>query len=92
VSRFRPDINTASLRGYRASRTNPCGYTTTRDVAASQEVRNRGIQAVGQVVLENVCGLDATGSIGHNILVGTGRSRKSKSQVLESPTIATLGA
>ncbi|MGL5079257.1 MAG: RNA-guided endonuclease InsQ/TnpB family protein [Waterburya sp.] len=66
-----------------------CGYTTTRDVAASQEVRNRGIKAVGQVVLQNVCGLDATGSIGNGILVGTGRSRKSKLQDLESPTIAT---
>lgn len=53
-----------------------CGCRTTRDVAASQEVRNRGIQAVGQIVLENVCGLDATGSIGHDALVGTGRSRK----------------
>ncbi|MDJ0898703.1 MAG: transposase [Xenococcus sp. MO_188.B8] len=27
-----------------------CGYPTTRDVAASQEVRNRGIAAVGQIV------------------------------------------
>lgn len=68
-----------------------CGYHTTRDVAASQEIRNRGIKAVGQIVLEarkragvcparflaqNVCGLDGTGSIGNNILVGTGRSRK----------------
>jgi putative transposase len=69
-----------------------CGYTTTRDVAASQEVRNRGISALGHSVLENVCGLDATGSIGNGILVGTGRSRKSKSRVLESPTIATIGA
>ncbi len=33
-----------------------CGYTTTRDVAAAQEIRNRGIQAVGQIVSENVCG------------------------------------
>ncbi|MGB5711130.1 MAG: transposase [Waterburya sp.] len=56
-----------------------CGYTTTRDVAASQEIRNRGIQAVGQIVLENVCGLDATGSIGNIVLVGTGRNRKPKS-------------
>jgi putative transposase len=40
-----------------------CGYTTTRDVAASQEVRNRGVKAAGQVVSENVCGLRATGSI-----------------------------
>lgn len=68
-----------------------CGYTTTRDVAASQEIRNRGInkvasaefssaacddRAVGQTVVENVCGLVATGSIGHDALVGTGRSRK----------------
>jgi putative transposase len=49
-----------------------CGYTTTRDVAAAQEVRNRGISALEHSVVENVCGLDATGSIGHDILVGTG--------------------
>ncbi|MBD2533295.1 transposase [Nostoc flagelliforme FACHB-838] len=30
-----------------------CGYTTNRDVAASQVIRNRGISAVGQMVLEN---------------------------------------
>jgi putative transposase len=60
-----------------------CGYTTTRDVAASQEIRNRGLKAVGQIVSENVCELDVTGSIGNGILVGTGRSRKSKSQGLE---------
>ena len=56
-----------------------CGYTTTRDVAAAQEIRNRGIKAVGQIVSENVCGLEATGSIGHDALVGTGRSRKTNS-------------
>ncbi|MDJ0746232.1 MAG: transposase [Xenococcaceae cyanobacterium MO_167.B27] len=60
----------------RSHNCNECGYTTTRDVAASQEVRNRGVSALGHSVLENVCGLDATGSIGHDILVGTGRSRK----------------
>ena len=53
-----------------------CGYTTTRDVAAAQEIRNRGVNALGHSVLENVCGLDATGSIGNGILVGTGRNRK----------------
>ena len=42
-----------------------CGYTTTRDVAAAQEIRNRGVSALGHSVLKNVCGLDATGSIGH---------------------------
>jgi putative transposase len=66
-----------------------CQYTTTRDVAASQEVRNRGLSALGHSVLENVCGLEATGSIGHGILVGTVRSRKSNLRDLESPTIAT---
>ncbi len=53
-----------------------CNYTTTRDVAAAQEVRNRGITALGHSVVENVCGLRATGSIGHDVLVGGGRSRK----------------
>ncbi len=57
-----------------------CQYTTTRDVAASQEVRNRGLSALGHSVLENVCGLEATGSIGHDALVGTGRSRKPASR------------
>ncbi len=70
---------------------NECGYTTTRDVAASQEIRNRGITAVGQMVAgrlassevsseafrpKNVCGLRATGSITRDALVGGGRSRK----------------
>ena len=55
---------------------NECGYTTTRDVAAAQEVRNRGISALGHSVVKKVCGLDATGSIGNDALVGTGRSRK----------------
>ncbi|MDJ0536125.1 MAG: transposase [Xenococcaceae cyanobacterium MO_207.B15] len=40
---------------------NECGYTTTRDVAASQEVRNRGVSALGHSVLENVCGLHCNG-------------------------------
>ncbi|MBK4730658.1 transposase [Oxynema sp. CENA135] len=53
-----------------------CGYTTTRDVAASQGIRNRGVSALGHSVVENVCGLEATGSVGHDALVGTGRSRK----------------
>ena len=46
--------------------------------AASQEVRNRGITALGHSVGQNVCGLDATGSIGNDILVGTGRNRNPK--------------
>ena len=70
---------------------NECGYTTTRDVASSEEIRNRGLskvasaefssaacddRALGHSVLENVCGLRATGSIGHDALVSGGRSRK----------------
>lgn len=62
-----------------------CNYITTRDVAASQEIRNRGISALGHSVVQNVCGLDATGSIGNSILVGTGRSRKTDLRELESP-------
>ncbi len=54
--------------------------------------RDMGSKTLPFSVAQNVCGLDATGSIGQNTLVGTGRSRKSKSQVLESPTITTLGA
>jgi putative transposase len=30
-----------------------CGYITNRDIAAAQVIRNRGISAVGQTVLEN---------------------------------------
>ncbi len=59
-----------------------CGYKTTRDVAASQEIRNRGISTLGHSVLENVCGLEAAGSIA---LVGTGRSRKPASQGVGIP-------
>jgi putative transposase len=47
----------------RAHSCKSCGYTASRDVAASQEIRNRGLKAAGQVVCENVCGLRATGSI-----------------------------
>jgi len=57
-----------------------CGYTTNRDVAAAQVIRNRGIElieALGHSVNKNVCGevLAGTG----NSLVKTQRSRKSKS-------------
>ncbi len=33
-----------------------CGYTTNRDVAAGQVIRNRGISALGHSVDETVCG------------------------------------
>ncbi|NEP36535.1 MULTISPECIES: RNA-guided endonuclease TnpB family protein [Moorena] len=64
----------------RSHHCNECGYRTTRDVAASQVLRNRGISALGHSVLENVCGLRATGSIGHDALVGGERSRKPASR------------
>jgi len=54
-----------------------CGYITTRDVAAAQEVRNRGVKAVGQIVSENVCGDGLTGIGGNASLVKNLRSRKS---------------
>lgn len=53
-----------------------CGYTTTRDVAAAQVVRNRGITAVGQTVDENVCGDVLAGSVGHDGLAKNLRNRK----------------
>jgi putative transposase len=54
-----------------------CGYTTHRDVAAAQVIRNRGVNALGHSVSENVCreGLAGTG----NSLVKSQRNRKLKS-------------
>ncbi len=66
-----------------------CGYTTTRDVAAAQEVNNRGLKAVGQIVSENVCGDGLTGTSGHTSLVKNLGSRKSNSRELEFPSTAT---
>jgi putative transposase len=66
-----------------------CGYTTKRDIAAAQEVKNRGIKAVGQIVSENVCGDGLTGANGNVSLVKNPRSRKSKSRDLESPFTAS---
>jgi putative transposase len=42
-----------------------CGYTTHRDVAAAQVIRNRGIEnyASGHDVFKNVCGDDLTGAV-----------------------------
>jgi len=54
-----------------------CGYTTHRDVAAAQVIRNRGINALGHSVFENVCGEVLTGT--GNSLVKSQRSRKPKS-------------
>lgn len=67
---------------------NECGYTTSRDIAAAQVIRNRGInkafsgqmlcpetsRALGRSVDENVCGDGLTGA--GNSLVKNQRSRK----------------
>lgn len=53
-----------------------CGYTTHRDVAAAQIVRNRGISGVGRILenKENACGDGLTGT--GNRLVKSPRSKK----------------
>ncbi len=54
-----------------------CGYTTHRDVAAAQVIRNRGLSGVGRIldVNENACG---------DVLAGTGdspaKSRRDKNK------------
>ena len=53
-----------------------CGYTTQRDVAAAQIVRNRGLSGVGRILdnKEIACGDGLTGT--GNSLVKSPRSRK----------------
>ena len=51
-----------------------CGYFTSRDVAAAQVIRNRGIDALGRSVEENACGDGLTGT--GNSLVKNLRSKK----------------
>ncbi|MGB3205133.1 MAG: transposase [Crinalium sp.] len=46
-----------------------CGYRTHRDVAASQVIRNRGIIAAGQSVIQSASGDVLTGTIGNNSIV-----------------------
>lgn len=60
-----------------------CFYTTSRDVAAAQVIRNRGLELVSGLghsleVKQTVCGLDAAGTNGNVSLAGTERSRKLK--------------
>ena len=68
---------------------NSCGYTTSRDVAAAEVVRNRGVTAVGQTVEQNVCGDGLAGSIGHDGLAKNLRSRKPNSRELGIPFFKT---
>ena len=51
-----------------------CGYTTHRDVASAQVIRNRGISGLGRSLEENACGDGLTGT--GNSLVKNPRSRK----------------
>ena len=53
-----------------------CGYTTHRDVAAAQVIRNRGLSGVGRILdnKENACGDGLTGT--GNRLVKSCRDRK----------------
>ncbi|WP_333215532.1 MULTISPECIES: transposase [unclassified Microcoleus] len=60
-----------------------CFFTASRDVAAAQVVRNRGLELISGLghsleVKQTVCGLDAAGTGGKVSLAGTGRSRKLK--------------
>lgn len=62
-----------------------CFYTVSRDVAAAQVIRNRGLELISGSglghsleVKQIVCGLDAAGASGHTGLASTGRSRKLK--------------
>ncbi len=51
-----------------------CKYTTHRDVAAAEVIRNRGVSGLGTSLDQIACGGDATGT--RNSLVGTQRDRK----------------
>ncbi|HEY9830262.1 MAG TPA: transposase [Stenomitos sp.] len=51
-----------------------CGYTTHRDVAAAQVIRNRGVNTLGRSVEQIACGDGLTGT--GNSLVKSQRNRK----------------
>lgn len=60
-----------------------CFYTTSRDIASAQVIRNRGIELVSESghdleVKEIACGGDAAGTSGNVSLVGSRRNRKLK--------------
>jgi putative transposase len=54
-----------------------CGYTTHRDVAAAQIVRNRGLSEVGRILdnKENACGDGLTGT-GNSLVKSSGNRKK----------------
>lgn len=60
-----------------------CFYTTSRDIAAAQVVKNRGLELVSESghdleVKEIACGGDAAGTGGNVRLAGSRRDRKLK--------------
>ncbi|MEI2582228.1 RNA-guided endonuclease InsQ/TnpB family protein [Scytonema sp. PRP1] len=61
-----------------------CGYTTHRDVAAAQVIRNRGISGLGRSLEENACGDGLTGT--GNRLVKSQRSRNKGGEARLSPS------
>jgi putative transposase len=61
-----------------------CQYTCSRDVAAAQIVMQRGLSAIGQIVLENACRDGLAGANGNASLVKNLRSRKSLGRLKES--------
>ncbi|ACK65249.1 transposase IS605 OrfB [Rippkaea orientalis PCC 8801] len=66
TSQICPNCNTHTGKKNLSNRVHNCpncGYQTNRDVAASQVIRNRGLNAVGQPVLENAFGDVLLGSI-----------------------------
>jgi putative transposase len=69
-----------------------CFYIASRDVAAAQVIRNRGLELVSGSglghsleVKEIAYGGDAVGTSGHIGLAGSRRDRKSNKRLLESP-------
>ncbi|HBE57810.1 MAG TPA: transposase [Cyanobacteria bacterium UBA11366] len=67
-----------------------CGYTTHRDVAAAQIVRNRGLSGVGGILdnKEIACGDNLTGT--GDSLVKSQRSRKKSYEVRIYPASSQL--
>jgi putative transposase len=62
-----------------------CGYTTHRDVAAAQIVRNRGLSGVGRILdnKEIACGDGLTGT-GNSLVKSRGSRKKSEEARLKS--------
>ncbi len=52
-----------------------CGYTTHRDVAAAQVIRNRGISELGRSLEENACGDGLTGTGNRLVKSQTSRNK-----------------